>query len=188
MIDPPEASASKGDWRTWARHLRATLDWDEISEAVVAALVDWPPLRTAGTVLGFMPLPDEVNLTALLESETPSRYVTTRTPADGGLTIHELGGPMEVHRFGFLQPHATAPRVEPYEVDVWLVPGLAFDLFGTRLGRGAGYFDGLLGGARPGAFFVGVVPVELVVDQLPSEPHDQSMQYLATQQGVIEVA
>lgn len=188
MIDRPGARASKGEWRTWARQLRATLDWESISEAIVAGLLVWPPLRTADTVLGFMPLPDEANLTALFEATGGPRYVTTRTPADGGLTIHELGGPLEVHRFGFLQPHASAPRVQPNEVDVWLVPGLAFDLYGTRLGRGAGYFDGLLGGARPGAFLVGVVPAALVVDRLPSEEHDHPMRYLATEEGVIEVA
>ena len=150
--------------------------------------VDWTPLRVARTALLFLPMQDEVNLNSLLEADVGPEFVATRTPREGGLTIHRLGGPLEVHPFGFLQPHATAPEVEAGEVDVFLVPGLAFDLFGNRLGRGAGYFDGLLGAARRGATIVGVVPTSLVVDELPREAHDIGVGYLATEEGVIAVA
>ena len=184
----PSADAGKDAVRAWARDLRTQLDWERLSQDIVAALREWPPLRVARTALVFLPMADEVNLTGLLSAEEGPEYVATRTPAEGPLTIHRLGGPLEVHRFGFLQPHASAPEVDVADVDVFLLPGLAFDLFGTRLGRGAGYFDGLLGAARRGAALVGVVPAPLVVDELPHEPHDVRVSYLATEEGVIGVA
>lgn len=188
-MSTPGSDASKADWRAWARQRRSELDWDEASEAIVAALRRWIVPDNYQTVLLFLPLPEEVNLNPLLEEDLETRYVATRTPDNGGeLSVHELGGPLEVHRLGFLQPHASARRVGPDELDVVLLPGLAFDLYGNRLGRGAGYFDRLLQTTRPGAKLVGVVPASLVVDLLPTAPHDVPVDYLATEEGVIETA
>ncbi len=185
----PDSDAAKGVWREWARDVRAQLAWDEISPAVVSALREWIVPDNYQTVLVFLPMDDEVNLVPLMEDDQETRYVATRTPDRGGdLSIHELGGPLEVHRLGFLQPHASARMVSPDEIDVALLPGLAFDLFGNRLGRGAGYFDRLLQSTRSGVKFVGVVPADLVVDQLPVDLHDIPVSYLATEEGVIESA
>lgn len=188
-IDPPAVDADKSEWRAWAKATRAEADMAALSEAIVAALQDWPAIRAARRVLIYMPLADEVNLSGLLESGLDVEFVTTRTPDHAGsLTIHELGGPLEVHRFGFLQPHATAREIAPEAVDLVLLPGLAFDLWGTRLGRGAGYYDDLLARMDRRVVRVGVVPTALVVDRLPRDDHDQHVAFLATEEGVIGVA
>lgn len=185
----PGEHATKDEWRAWARLQRAAVDWETISTAVVGFLRDWITPDNYQTVLVFLPMAEEVNLNPLLEGDSETRFVATRTPDRGGeLSVHELGGPLEVHRLGFLQPHASARLVGPDEVDIALLPGLAFDLFGTRLGRGAGYFDRLLRATRPSATLVGVVAADLVVDLLPAETHDMSVGYLATEEGVIETA
>ena len=189
MTSQPERSASKSEWRDWANAVRTGVDWDTASAAIVQALRSWPPLTTADTTLSYLPIEHEVDLSALRDVGLHTTFLATRTPEDNGdLTIHGLDGPMEVHRFGFLQPHATAPVVGPADVAVFLVPGLAFDVFGNRLGRGSGYYDGLLSKIRPGAFTVGITPVDLVVDVLPTEPHDRKVRFLATEEGVIETA
>jgi 5-formyltetrahydrofolate cyclo-ligase len=185
----PEADASKDEWRAWAHARRASMDWEELSRRVVDELQSWMRPDSYRTALVYLPLADEIDLRRLLEEDRETRFVATRTPERGGeLSVHELGGPLEVHRFGFLQPHATAPRVGPDAIDVLLVPGLVFDLYGNRLGHGAGYFDRLLATTRAGAKLVGIVPAALVVDRLPVEPHDIPMGYLATEEGVIETA
>ena len=185
----PAPEAPKGEWRSWAKQQRSQLDWEETSAAVVERLQTWIKPDNYQTVLVFLPLPEEINLNALLDGDQETRFVATRTPDRGGeLSVHELGGPLEVHRLGFLQPHESARRVGPHEIDVALLPGLAFDLYGNRLGRGAGYFDRLLRATREGAQLVGVVPAALVVDLLPTESHDVAVGYLATEEGVIETA
>ncbi len=187
MLPSPEAG--KQEWRTWARRQREAVDWTVVSDAVVAGLKSWVVPDNYQTVLVFLPMAGEVDLNGLLEADRETRFVATRTPDSGGdLSVHELGGPLEVHRLGFLQPHESARRVGPDEIDIALIPGLAFDLYGNRLGRGAGYFDRLLPTTRPGAKLVGVVPADLVVDRLPADPHDVAMGYLATDEGVIETA
>jgi 5-formyltetrahydrofolate cyclo-ligase len=189
MVEQPGIDSDKSTWRAWARAERATLDLAALSESVVAGLTSWPPIKSVRTILTYLPMADEVNLGGLSESARNGTLLATRTPEQGGsLTIHELGGPLEVHRLGFLQPHASAPEVAPEDVDLVLVPGLAFDLWGTRLGRGVGYYDELIGRMSRRVVRVGVVPAALVVDHLPREDHDQPMAFLATEEGVVGVA
>lgn len=185
----PSPDAPKDVWREWAKSRRAVVDWEQTSSAIVDGLRSWITPSDYLTVLVFLPMIHEVILTPLIEHDAVSRFVATRTPErDGDLSVHVLGGPLEVHRFGFLQPHSSAQLVSPDEIDIALLPGLAFDLFGNRLGRGAGYFDRLLRATRADASHVGVVPATLVVDRLPADGHDIPMEYLATEEGVIETA
>ena len=189
MTDIPPTDASKSEWRDWARAARSEVDFVATSQSVVTGLLDWPPLTAARKTLIYLPLGDEVDLRPLIDAGLATSFYATRTPDQGGaLAVHELGGPLEVHRFGMLQPHGAAAEVAASSLDVLLVPGLAFDLWGTRLGRGAGYFDRMLGGTGARASIAGVTPAMLVVDRLPRESRDVPMRYLATEEGVLGVA
>ena len=183
MAEPPEPEADKAAWRVWARRRRAKLDFTAIGAGVRKALDRWGEL--AGTVLLYAPLPDEIDLLPLIDEHPSCRFVMARTPEHGRLTVHAASGVLERHRLGYLQPAADAAAVPPTDVDVFLLPGLAFDRRGARLGRGAGYFDELLAAARPAALRVGTVPDALIVDRLPVAEHDRSMTHLASEHGVI---
>jgi len=187
VLAKPGDSAGKGAWRDWSRRARAGLDLAAIAGPVVQGLVAWQPLRDAQTALLYLPLADEVDITPLQQQFPGTSFVATRTPARGGvLSIHRLEEPLETHPYGFLQPREAAQMVAPSAVDVWLLPGLAFDRHGTRLGRGAGYFDELVGRA-PGSIQVGVSPQACVVERLPHEPHDRPVHFLATEDGTTPV-
>ena len=68
-----------------------------------------------------------------------------------------------------------------------LVPGLAFDRSGTRLGYGKGFYDRLLAEVPPGVPVVGVVPEGLIAGSLPRAPHDVPMTHLLSERGIYEV-
>ena len=182
MAEPPGPEADKAAWRVWARQRRAEVDFSVIGAEVRRALDRWGEL--AGTVLLYAPLPDEIDLLPLIDEHLSCRFVMTRTPEHGGLTVHTASGVLERHQLGYLQPAADAAAVPPTDIDVFLLPGLAFDRRGTRLGRGAGYFDELLTSARPAALRVGTIPEALIVDRLPVAEHDRSMTHLASERGV----
>lgn len=180
--EQPSLSAPKEQWRAWARSVRSGIEMDVVSVRITAALGAWRRVR--GRVLLYLPLPDEPDLRSI---EGPELCVT-RTPDDGGpLTIHRLGGSLEKHHLGFEQPTASEAEIDPSTIDMALVPGLAFDRQGQRLGRGSGYFDRLLPALSEGALRVGVAPRAVVVDRLPSEPHDVAMTHLVTERGVTPV-
>jgi 5-formyltetrahydrofolate cyclo-ligase len=87
-------------------------------------------------------------------------------------------------RFGLLEP--VGPRLGATAVgtaDVVVVPAVAVARDGIRLGRGGGYYDRALRHARPGAVLVGVVFDDELLDELPSEPHDQRVTAVVTPSG-----
>jgi len=184
----PDDAATKQEWRTWAKQARQTADWPALSEATCIGLGGFPPFLHAETILTYLPMDNEIDLRRLMDAADTKRWIVTRTPEEGPLTLHVHGGATETHRYGFEQPIEGTAEVAPDTIDLALVPGLAFDLFGNRLGRGAGYYDRLLPLLKPGAVLVGVTPEALVVDRLPSEIHDVRVHWLAAEEGVVGVA
>ena len=180
----PGPAAGKGDWRDWAKARLASLDLAEASDGIVRALVGWERIGPQTAVLFYDPLPNEPDVTPLA-----SRVAAwlTRVPGKGRITVHPYDSPRETHRYGFTQPTAGAPTADPAVIDVVLVPGLAFDRAGVRLGRGGGHYDRFLGTLRGDALIVGVIPSALLVDRLPREPHDLPMTHLVTEKGVMPV-
>ncbi len=169
---------TKAEWRAWARGVERASHSSNVSRR----LVGWPPLH--GTVLSYLAMSDEVDLTGV-HALSRCRVVVTRTPPSGPLTIHEyLPDRVERHALGFVQPAPDASLVDPEDIDVVLVPGLAFDRHGNRLGRGKGYYDDLLEQLPSGVTRVGVTVDALLVELLPIEDHDQSVAWVATESGV----
>lgn len=185
-MHPDPNAPGKQAWRAAARRARGGLDRARWSAAVVAALRGWAPYQAAGTVAVYLAFGSEADLSALFEDG--ARVVAPRMAArTGPLTLHRLTGSLTLHRFGMLEPPADAPRVFPAEVDLFLVPGLAFDRAGGRLGYGGGHYDRLLAEARPDAARVGVAHPELLAASLPLAPHDVRVTHVALPGGVVEM-
>ncbi|MCP3857056.1 MAG: 5-formyltetrahydrofolate cyclo-ligase [Actinomycetia bacterium] len=171
----PQPDEPKATWRIWARSVpgRATLPRGAIDELAGPSgwVVTWRPLSDEPA-----PHPVEIGL--------EPRLALTRTPDSGGLTVHPADSPTEQHPYGFEQPAGGSPVVPLDDIAVVLVPGLAFDHAGIRLGRGAGYFDRFLADLADTVHLVGVCAQARVVDLLPREPHDIPMTHLLTEKGV----
>ncbi len=181
---------TKAEARLGLRQLRRRLtEADAESWAASLSTFANPTVAAGGRVVIYDALPDEVNLAPLIASFTdPARQlVWTRTPDEGfDLTLHPWGSPTERASYGYLQPHVDAPIVADSEIGVVLVPALAFDRSGNRLGRGAGYYDRLLARLRPHAAMVGMT-AGLIIDSLPVEEHDIAMTHLAGPEAVVAV-
>lgn len=170
---------TKDNVRLWARSEAREIDAVNASADIVTSLAAW--LDPTATILTYRAMPGEADLAALAH---PGRVLVTRTPKAGPLTVHSADVEHERHPYGYDQPVAGAAGVDPTEIDVALVPALTFSLDGARLGHGKGYYDRLLATVRPDCLRVGVMFDQLVVDSLPTEPHDISMTHLATESGV----
>ncbi len=151
--------------------------------AIVDRLAD--ALPGTGTVCVFRPMPGEVDPTGLMELHPHSEYVTTRTGDNLRLTVHPVDAEMELHHFGYEQPVAGSPEVDPVAVDVFCVPGLAFDESGGRLGHGAGYYDRLLARARPDAIIAAVTLERRIFPRIPTDEFDVPMDVVVTEERII---
>jgi 5-formyltetrahydrofolate cyclo-ligase len=74
------------------------------------------------------------------------------------------------------------------DIDVYVVPALAADLAGGRLGRGGGAYDRALARARPDALVVALLHDDEIVAELPTEPHDRPIHLLVTENRVVRTA
>lgn len=153
--------------------------------ALLAQLKDLPAFKGASTPLLYVGhLPEEIDTSPLVEAVLAAgrRLICPRVDrAARRLRLHEVGRPAVDFRagaFGIPEPRPNLPEVDPAEVDFVLVPGLAFDRRGYRLGRGAGYYDRLL--PRIGAEVprVALALSPQLVDEVPIEPHDRPVDRL----------
>ncbi len=157
-----------------------------MSLLVVSGLFVWLSARLPGTITAFLAMPDEVDLSSLFERLPGWRWILPRVETDRTLTFRDYAVPRETHWFGMEQPADQGPKVPLHEIDVLLVPGVAFDAAGARLGRGAGYYDRLLAKRRGDTQAVGVTVESRVIDSVPVVAHDQPVDWLATESGVRE--
>ncbi len=169
--------ADKQHWRRWAASQRSVPDSDPIVRGIESFLAD----LSSPTLLTYCAMAGEPDM-SLIGCDGP--VLVTRTPPTGPLTVHRADAPREMHRWGFSQPVAAAPRIDPLVIDVVLIPGVLFDRHGGRLGHGKGYYDQLLAQCRPDVVRIGVTTISQIVERLPVEAHDIAMTHLATERGV----
>jgi 5-formyltetrahydrofolate cyclo-ligase len=156
-----------------------------VSERICARLVEWPILHQAQTVMAYMAFGNEVSLLPLMNQFRDKRWVIPRTVVkpEPHLILH-LYDPARLarHRFGMLEPDDSLPVIEPGELDLVLVPGLAFDQRGYRLGFGGGFYDRFLPQVTAGK--VGIVATMLIVECVPNDHFDQRVDYIASESGI----
>ncbi|PNY82896.1 5-formyltetrahydrofolate cyclo-ligase [Deinococcus koreensis] len=178
MLLPPPI-ASKAEWREWARKTRA--EHSDDSDLLVTHLRAFLRARGVRRVLAYRALPGEPDVSAL-ESDFELLAPRARFRPTPRLTLHPWASATEPSAFGALQPPADAPEAPLDTVDAALLPGLAYDRRGVRLGSGGGFYDRLLPGYA--GLTVGVTWAGLIVPGLPAEAHDCRVAWLATEAGV----
>ncbi len=148
------------------------------SAAICERLAGWDRLRKARTVMTYMAFRNEPDLSALFSLLPSIRWVLPRIEGRH-LVLHPyVPGRLTRHPFGMLEPDPALPVVDPATLDVVLVPGVAFDPRGGRLGFGGGYYDRFL--PTTPALRVGVTYDACLLDALPCTEKDQCMDWIVT--------
>jgi 5-formyltetrahydrofolate cyclo-ligase len=152
-------------------------------------LLELPELRSVTRVLGYAALPNEFDpMPAIWRLRKRGvRIAYPRIEAPGVLGMHYVDHEMELvpGPFGLAQPGEHAPRASHYMIDAVIVPAVAFDEQGTRLGYGGGYYDRLLPMMRPECFRIGICFDEQVLPHIPTEQHDECVDVIVTPARII---
>jgi 5-formyltetrahydrofolate cyclo-ligase len=136
-------------------------------------------------LIAFVPLTSEPDILPLLrERWNAGRSVVLPRVAGEELILHEVDGEgaLAVGAFGVLEPQTDAPRWAATAADC-LVPGVAFDAEGYRLGRGKAYYDRLLATLPPEVRTTGVFFAFQEVERVPREVHDRPLHAVVTERG-----
>jgi 5-formyltetrahydrofolate cyclo-ligase len=156
-------------------------------EAIARNFLDGVPWQAARVISGYLPMGDEADLLPLMRLLADKMALPVVTGRAVPLTFRRWkpGDRLEKGVFGTFHPPPAVSEVEP---DLLLVPLLAFDESGHRLGYGGGYYDRTLAGLRHrrSIVAVGVGFEAQLFPKLPFGSHDQRLDFMVTEKKVRE--
>ena len=176
---------SKAELRT---QIRATLEKISPTVRAVESIELGERLKaqmpSAHAILFFAPLPDELDVWPVLELSLALRttcalpFFNAEKKTYGAKEIRKLATDIVTGEFGVREPAASCAEISLEKFDLVLVPGMAFDLHGNRLGRGRGFYDRILqavSGVKCGVCY----DIQLL-ENIPTEPHDARVDFVLT--------
>ena len=152
------------------------------SAKICFRLLALPQLHAAKTILSYRALDDEVDLGAV-EGKLKARIAYPLCLGQGVMEARIPLGPMKPGPYGIWEPDPEASLLlSPEEIDLVLLPCVAFDRCGHRLGHGAGYYDRFL--RRHGCTTLCLCHEALLTDEIPMDEHDVWMDCIVTEKGM----
>ena len=159
-----------------------------LSEAIAERLAGLPEVAAATSVMVFSSLGSEVQTEPII-GRLASRGVRVLLPRTVEREMEAVpyapGDPVTIATFGAKEPREGEP-VDPRTIDVVVVPGLAFDPRGYRVGYGGGFYDRFLKRTRPGVEKIGICFALQVLDEVPHGRMDLPVSRVVTEEDVIE--
>ena len=141
-------------------------------------------MPSAHTILFFAPLPDELDVWPVLElslalgTTCALPFFDAEKKTYGAREIKKLATDIVPGKFGVREAAFSCAEIPLDKFDLVLVPGMAFDLNGNRLGRGRGFYDRLLQTAS--GVKCGVCYDIQLLENVPTEPHDAKVDFVLT--------
>lgn len=161
----------------------------ELSERACKSLLGLEEYRRAKTVMAYIPLPDELDVSLVLRSAwaegkvvAAPRIVWEKHELKPIVT-HNLDDDLTAGRHGLREPAGTK-EVGLEEIDLAIIPAVGFDRRGHRMGRGGGFYDRFLARPQLRALTVGITFDQQVLAKLPVLSHDQAVQMIVTDSGI----
>jgi 5-formyltetrahydrofolate cyclo-ligase len=183
----PQNKTALRDQLLTARNRRSLAEVGRDAAAIAARLLASAEVRRAATVAAYVSIGTEPGTTALIEAlrEQGKRVLLPVLQPDNDLDWAVHTGDLVPARRGLLEP--GGPTVGPDAIawaDVVLLPGLAVDRTGMRLGRGGGSYDRALGRVPLGTPTIVLLYDGEIVDAVPAEPHDRRVTHAVTPSGL----
>ena len=157
----------------------------EMSLGIMSSLLSNPRVNDADTILMYHSLPDEVDTHSALDQliAMGKKVLLPKVISDMEMTIHEYTGKDSLkpsEPYGILEPITPEYSIVNFQFSiVAVVPGMAFDKQGHRLGRGKGYYDRFLSRV-PNIYKIGVCFPFQMLETIPSEITDVVMDEVIT--------
>ncbi len=167
------------------RDAMSAVERADASQGMTRSLLALPEYQRARTVMSYISFGTEVETLeffAAVRRDNKTMVLPRVDAVDKSLSLHRVENLEQLAAgvWGIREPRVDLPLMPIADVDLVLMPGVAFDRRGNRLGYGAGYYDRLLAGAPADLTRVTMLFNCQLVDEVPSGPHDQKVQILIT--------
>lgn len=161
----------------------------EKDKAVCSNLISTKEYEQADTVLFYAALRDEINIDECIAdalSHGKKVALPVCTDKNGNMEFYYINSFNDIEQgfYGIREPNVSScVKVCSFDGCVCIVPAIAYDKFGYRIGYGKGYYDRFL--SKYTLFSIGLCYNDLVVDKLPADKFDVSVDKLITESGII---
>ena len=145
-----------------------------LSTAIFDKIYQLEEVEQSSTIALFVALGDEPQTDLAIAKLAKTKRVVVPRIEGKEMEFYDISEGVQKGAFGIMEPVATTP-IEPSEIDVMIVPGVAFTPSGARLGRGKGFYDKYLSHSDFRAYTIGVCYPCQVVEELPTEEHDKRL-------------
>lgn len=179
---------TKSQLRNKFKSIRDTLPFKESkSEAICEKFLNSDIYKSSSNILLYSPIKSEVDIGFILNKAlSDGKRVAFPLCLDkcGSMEFYYITSEEDLINgtFGIKEPRSNCEKASCDSLSVCLVPGIAFDLFGTRLGYGKGYYDRFLKGFC--GISVGISYHDCTVYCLPKSEHDIKVNYLITDKSI----
>ncbi len=167
------------------------------SKRIAAHVIEWiqqskKSVQTCSfkTVMVYLSMKSEVETHELIESlldqgrEIIAPIIDTKSGQLIPKCVQNMEKDLVRHRFGMLEPNTNCPIFPPDQLQLIIVPGIAFDSNGYRLGYGKGFYDRFLP-TCPNAVTIGIAFQTQIVENTYPQPWDIPVQHIFTEEGLI---
>ena len=153
--------------------------------AITMQVLALPEFQAAERIFAYCSVVPEVDTHAILaQARRRGKTVALPVPEAGGqMYFARYDGALVPGRYGIPQPPRSAPVLQPQPGDLMLVPALAYDRAGRRLGRGGGYYDRYLEDYE--GVTIGLCREDFFQVNLPREPLDAWVRFVLTEEGQV---
>lgn len=178
-------SQQKREMRTKILSISRSLpkeEMEQMSQKVFGQLEQMEEFKSAKTIAFFWSMPDEIPTHSVVKKWAETKQIALPVTEDGKMffRLYDPKEQMQKAELNYLEPK-EGRVVEPSEIELVIVPGVAFDKEGGRLGRGRAYYDSFLDSTPAPKVAVGMSHQK--VDSVPREPHDRLMDIVVLPEG-----
>jgi 5-formyltetrahydrofolate cyclo-ligase len=165
---------------------------DELSQLICQKFVALPEYQAGRTIMYYLDVRTEVRTRHYLPTALASnKKIVVPYCVDGELELFHLESmdELDVGMYKILEPKADLralphKQVDVQQLDLIMVPGVAFDRTGARMGHGMGYYDKLLEHARPDTPLVALAFECQLFEEIPTAEHDIFMDKIVTEKDI----
>lgn len=166
----------------------------EKSKSILDNLISIPEINESNTIMAFLDFNNEVKTDNIINHLislgkkvlVPITILKTRDLIPS--QIIDIENEVKIGTYGIREPKEEFVRpVEKSEIDLVIVPAVAYDVYGYRLGYGGGFYDRFLQTLRKDAKTIGIAFELQIFDEIPKEEHDAKLDYIVTEKRLIKI-
>ena len=155
----------------------------ELSQKICDSLIKTDVFQNAQCIAIYYGLKDEVQTSVFIEEWCDKKRITLPVVQGNDISFHAFTGKENLNKGVFEIPEPTSGDIIPTEdIDLFIVPGVAFDRDCNRLGRGKGFYDRYLTGINKP--MIGICFDFQLIDSIPAEKHDIKMTMVITEKVI----